>query len=281
MTCVPQFWNASYGCQTLYLLTGEQPTNTANRWINGPSFQLYLLTGQQTTNTATIMHVGARHYSPSLRRWLQRDPIGLGGGDPNLYRYGWCNPVHAVDPDGTQDSVRPSIAAALATALAKNTPQAWKDYYQFLKEVIGKITVEQWNSLASRFLEKFPASSGQCYKTAEFFQNMLLAKPGLGAVGDPQKWLVVAQNGAMYIRINGVQISTRGYHFIVRGWHQGKQWVWDAITGPEGMALDKYRELWMKHGYGGLFGERWTCERLPYRDEIKALLYNAVHGGGR
>ena len=70
-------WNGSYGYRTLYLLTG-----------------------QQSTNTATIMHVGARHYSPSLRRWLQRDPSELDGGDPNLYVYCANNPVSAIDVGG-------------------------------------------------------------------------------------------------------------------------------------------------------------------------------------
>jgi len=88
-------WNGSYGYRTLYLLSGQQTTNTA------------ALAGQQSTNTATVpdllgtgMHVGARHYSPSLRRWLQRDPAGLGGGSPNLYQYCGCNPVGAADPSG-------------------------------------------------------------------------------------------------------------------------------------------------------------------------------------
>jgi pimeloyl-ACP methyl ester carboxylesterase len=46
------------------------------------------------------MHVGARHYSPSLRRWLQRDPIDLLGGHPNLYVYALGDPVGSVDPSG-------------------------------------------------------------------------------------------------------------------------------------------------------------------------------------
>ncbi|GMV35912.1 MAG: hypothetical protein AMXMBFR61_04200 [Fimbriimonadales bacterium] len=77
-------WNGSYGYRTLYLLSG-----------------------QQSTNTATVMHVGARHYSPSLRRWLQRDPVGLGGGSPNLYQYCCNSPIGAVDPMGLQ--MRPPV----------------------------------------------------------------------------------------------------------------------------------------------------------------------------
>ncbi|MEP0765453.1 MAG: hypothetical protein HRF45_02775 [Fimbriimonadia bacterium] len=72
-------WNGSYGYRTLYLLTG-----------------------QQSTNAATIMHVGARHYSPALRRWLQRDPVDLDGGSPNLYTYAYNDPVNIEDRTGLQ-----------------------------------------------------------------------------------------------------------------------------------------------------------------------------------
>jgi RHS repeat-associated protein len=79
-------WNGSYGYRTLYLLSG-----------------------QQTTNTATLMHVGARHYSPSLRRWLQRDPSGLVGGTPNPYVFCVNDPVGLVDVDGTRPLTREDI----------------------------------------------------------------------------------------------------------------------------------------------------------------------------
>jgi len=70
-------WNGSYGYRTLYLLSG-----------------------QQSTNTATVMHVGARHYAPCLRRWLQRDRASFLGGDPNCYKYCSNDPVSSADPSG-------------------------------------------------------------------------------------------------------------------------------------------------------------------------------------
>ncbi|MEP0766784.1 MAG: RHS repeat-associated core domain-containing protein, partial [Fimbriimonadia bacterium] len=70
---------------------------------------LYLLTGQQTTNTATVTHVGARHYSPSLRRWLQRDPVDINAGNPNLYCYVLNSPVLLNDPNGLQDDDFPPL----------------------------------------------------------------------------------------------------------------------------------------------------------------------------
>jgi RHS repeat-associated protein len=42
---------------------------------------------------------GARWYSPTLARWLSRDPSGYDGG-PNLYEYCGEDPVNWADPSG-------------------------------------------------------------------------------------------------------------------------------------------------------------------------------------
>ncbi|MBX9627173.1 MAG: RHS repeat-associated core domain-containing protein, partial [Gemmataceae bacterium] len=39
-------------------------------------------------------------YDPNVGRWLQPDPIGFAGGDPNLYRYVGNSPTNFVDPSG-------------------------------------------------------------------------------------------------------------------------------------------------------------------------------------
>jgi RHS repeat-associated protein len=56
--------------------------------------------GYRTLPGTNVLHVGARHYSPQLRRWLQRDPSDLDGGHPNLYVYCAGNPICAVDMGG-------------------------------------------------------------------------------------------------------------------------------------------------------------------------------------
>jgi RHS repeat-associated protein len=42
----------------------------------------------------------ARFYDPQQSRFLSQDPLGLAGGDTNLYRYAANNPVHIADPSG-------------------------------------------------------------------------------------------------------------------------------------------------------------------------------------
>jgi RHS repeat-associated protein len=47
-----------------------------------------------------LFHVGAREYDPRTARWLQRDPIDVAGGDPNLYLYCHDDPLNGADPSG-------------------------------------------------------------------------------------------------------------------------------------------------------------------------------------
>ncbi len=47
-------------------------------------------------------YVRARHYDPSLGRWLSRDPLAPWGNDENAYRYVENAPAALVDPSGMQ-----------------------------------------------------------------------------------------------------------------------------------------------------------------------------------
>ena len=55
-----------------------------------------------STYVPDFLHVGARYYSPTLGRFLQRDPIGIWGG-LNVYAYVRNNPLVHLDPDGLHD----------------------------------------------------------------------------------------------------------------------------------------------------------------------------------
>ena len=52
-----------------------------------------------------LYHVGAREYDPRTERWLQRDPIDVAGGLPNVYVYCGNEPINDADPTGMDTHV--------------------------------------------------------------------------------------------------------------------------------------------------------------------------------
>ncbi len=66
-------------------------------YYNDAETGLYLLGAGGNPNGA------GRYYDPELGRFISRDPIGLAGGDVNLYRYAGNNPVNLIDPSGMID----------------------------------------------------------------------------------------------------------------------------------------------------------------------------------
>ena len=69
-----------------------------------PSDNPFQYTGRENDNTG-LYYYRARYYSPELKRFISEDPIGLAGGDVNLYGYVGNNPVNQTDsmglsPDG-------------------------------------------------------------------------------------------------------------------------------------------------------------------------------------
>jgi len=63
-------------------------------WNGAYGYEYIPLTG--------LYHVGAREYDPRTTRWLQRDPIDVAGGHPNVYLYSFNSPLIWKDPSGLQ-----------------------------------------------------------------------------------------------------------------------------------------------------------------------------------
>ena len=55
--------------------------------------------GRENDNTGLYAY-RMRYYSPELQRFISEDPIGLAGGDVNLYSYVWNRPTMFIDPLG-------------------------------------------------------------------------------------------------------------------------------------------------------------------------------------
>jgi len=63
----------------------------------------YTFTGREDDGTG-LYYYRARYYHPVLSRFVSEDPIGLTGGDVNLYGYVWQNPLRWQDPQGVAGS---------------------------------------------------------------------------------------------------------------------------------------------------------------------------------
>ena len=122
-------------------------TNAAGTYVNQYS---YLPFGQTTTTSAALanpftyagrfgvtseasglLDMGAREYDPATGQFISNDPTGLAGGDDNLRRYVWNNPVDLADPTGLGGSAASSPLQGAANALS----QAAGD----LQQIPGKI----------------------------------------------------------------------------------------------------------------------------------------------
>jgi RHS repeat-associated protein len=82
-----------YGQVTYLNASWSTISGSAYGWIYGfQGLRLDTATGNNSTP--------ARDYRPTMQRWLEVDPIGIGGGDSNFYRAEGDNPTNHLDPTG-------------------------------------------------------------------------------------------------------------------------------------------------------------------------------------
>lgn len=66
-----------------------------------PGFQTVGFGGGLTDPATGLVRLGVRDYAPAIGGWTAPDPLGIGGGSPNLYAYVGGDPVNRADPTGT------------------------------------------------------------------------------------------------------------------------------------------------------------------------------------
>jgi RHS repeat-associated protein len=84
-------------------LKNEAASQTNSQWYTGH---------RQDADTG-LVYMGARHYDPSMGRFLSIDPAGFNESDPhsfNRYAYANNNPMKFVDPDGRHPLAIATIA---------------------------------------------------------------------------------------------------------------------------------------------------------------------------
>jgi RHS repeat-associated protein len=148
-------------------------------------------------DTSGLYHTWARYYSPGLQRFVSEDPLGLAGGDTNIFSYVHNNPVNMVDPLGLSGSAsatgagggdgkqreaqipigRPSGALVIQQQRSDEVPLA-----------PGKVTVEQHDAFVYQM---------SVWASAGFVIGALVVQPiaeGVDAV-DPGAGLKVTMIG--------------------------------------------------------------------------------------
>jgi len=76
---------------------GETTQTSGSATVYNP----FLYTGQELDKETGFYHLRARHYAPSLGKFLSRDPIGYAGGS-NLYSYCAGDSINFTDPSGLE-----------------------------------------------------------------------------------------------------------------------------------------------------------------------------------
>jgi RHS repeat-associated protein len=84
------------GAITTQYTYGPFGTRSMTGAANANPFQF---AGMEYDSTG-LYHTFARYYSPGLQRFLSEDPLGIGGGDSNIFAYVHNNPVNMIDPLG-------------------------------------------------------------------------------------------------------------------------------------------------------------------------------------
>ena len=100
----------SYVNSYSYLPFGEDLTKVEN--VSNPFEYVGQFGVMDEGNGLDFMR--ARYYTPFDGRFMNPDPIGLGGGTPNLYSYAANSPTNAIDPQGT---ILLNVAAGIAGGL--------------------------------------------------------------------------------------------------------------------------------------------------------------------
>ncbi len=70
-----------------------------------PGFQPFGFAGGLYDRDTQLVRFSARDYDATTGRWTVKDPIGLGGGQTNLYTYVNNDPINRIDPSGLEEAV--------------------------------------------------------------------------------------------------------------------------------------------------------------------------------
>jgi len=125
---------------------------------------------------------GFRDYVPSFGRYLESDPIGFAGGDPNLYVYLSNDPLNGIDPLGLAGGFNFSPLQGVEQFVSPETMQSRVG--ELLRQHIADWA--KWRQLsegASRFVRAQNTATGKAAWNALLKLTPRPCPNGLGTVG--------------------------------------------------------------------------------------------------
>jgi len=113
-----------------------------------------------------LIYMRHRYYSPRLERFLNQDPIGIGGG-LNLYAFAGSNPANGRDPlgldpgcDWSTDPPRCELETISVFWISQDRPPRWVEEYYFSLMMKSMNAYSGWGS-TNRGLLDFGDSGGR------------------------------------------------------------------------------------------------------------------------
>ncbi|MCL6475222.1 MAG: RHS repeat-associated core domain-containing protein [Firmicutes bacterium] len=243
-----------------------------------------------------LYHVGAREYDPRTARWLQRDPIDIASGDPNLYRYAGNDPINMAD-DGGKDWFKKTEDGIWIGPFLFNSEVVSEGLKTGLAAVGSVFTFGLWDGGAYKDQVGFDTSNffagvgRECLITAatlgvgEFIFSARAARQVQQAANNAQRIVGSGRGAAHGTRVHTefakqvqqisrgrirAEVSYRNGVVVPRG-SRGSVRV-DAVRGR----LDKPKEIWdLKTGGAQLTPKRIEqirrhlpkgCENIPIRE---------------
>jgi RHS repeat-associated protein len=192
---------------------------------SAPGYQPFGFAGGLYEPATGLVHQGAREYLARHGRWLSPDPIGLAGGDTNLYAYVHGDPVGLIDPPGLQGS-NPAMdsatqGGALGYAGFALIGAGFRDRGNGLAMLSNDATVEKGLGLIDRGACRIHAGGAALGAAVTIAQ-------GLGQAGT-----LAAGAGARLVRVNLLPRAASGAGAVEQAGTAGRRFIVD----PKGNAL--------------------------------------------
>ena len=171
---------------------------------------------------------GAREDDPLDGRWLSQDPLSFGGGDANLYRYTFNNPVQFTDPSG---EILPLLIVGVALALGGTGGLYYAaNRYDNASATYLSLPANQWTPAVQAEYQSYIRTTDYIAAGSEVAGVTgisMVATPVMG-YGSGYLWSAGGTGGRLFVGTMGVGgLGSAGYG----GYRIASNW--NNLSGPE------------------------------------------------